>query len=248
MTLPYCDFHVHIGKFHDLYFKPAQTARELKSIGIRKWYVSSTSTCDIGIDFQRIVDEFAEMRAEAPEETLANLWLTKEMIDKSPYLEAYDAIEFKMLKIHPYIHSWSPHGKEIEHVFSVAAARGIPLMIHTGGKPEAEAGQFQDICRRHPEVTVLLAHCRPLDQTLNLLQNAPNVYGDISFASPESVMTLLAGGVCDRLCFGSDYPLDMLFFPGEDPVERYENRLRILEQRIGGAVLDNLGKCKQLLP
>lgn len=230
-----------------MYFRPAQIARDLKSLGIQKWFVSSTSTCNQEIDFAQIVDEFAEIRSVAREQTLAILWLTPEMVARSPDLAAYDELDFKMVKIHPYIHPWPVDGKEIAQVFSMAGARSIPLMIHTGGKLESEAGQFLGVCQRHPEVTVVLAHCRPVEQALRVLQSSPNVYGDISFASNESIQILSTGGVISRLLFGSDYPMDSLFFPNEDRVESYRRNLKRLERNFGASVLTRWGKCTPLL-
>lgn len=102
MTIRIIDHHVHIGEFYSLYFEPVSIAKELISLGVDKWYVSSVTNCSPVFDFSKITKEIETMVGYAPEQTMPVMWVTPEMTENYLNLSLCNPFPYKMLKIHPY--------------------------------------------------------------------------------------------------------------------------------------------------
>ena len=83
--------------------------------------------------------ELREVIELAPDEAIPVLWLTPEMLVESPDLSRFEDIPYRMLKIHGFAHDWHTNNQLIEQVFIAAQNRNIPVLIHTGGRPENAA-------------------------------------------------------------------------------------------------------------
>lgn len=227
-----CDAHVHIGKWNDgIYFSPQDVANKLKDLGVKKWAVSSTSSIDN--NFDAVKAEFDEMLALAQEETVPLLWVTPEMIEQSGDLTRYDSILFKGLKIHAFANQWNLNGQAIRLVMAAAEKRKLPVLIHTAWTPESEAGKYNKICSEFSGVKIILAHGRPLDQTIQVMRGNENVYVDTAYMPVKDIAEVLHTLGTDRILFGTDFPLDEYYYPGESLTERYRNRVTMLAEMFG---------------
>ena len=122
---------------------------------------------------------------------------------------------------------------KIRTVIQAAYVKGIPVMFHTGGWSGSNAIQFYKYCREFPEVTFILAHGRPISQTLTILKGAKNVYVDNSFMPIESMKMICNLGLSNRILFGTDFPIMRSFWPEINLVEWYENNVLELIHTFG---------------
>ncbi len=228
MSIRIIDHHVHIGEFYNLYFEPVSIAKELISLGVKKWYVSSVTTCSSVFDFLKITKEIEAMVDYAPEQTMPVMWVTPEMIENSRNLSLYNSFSYKMLKIHPYRFNYSED--QILNVFELAGNNNIPLLIHTGGRPEAEPLQFERFIKDYSEVKTILAHGRPIKQACEIIKKYSNAYVDTAFMPIEDINFLIKTGLKNKIIFGSDYPIDCYFNPEKDRKEVYINNLNQLKK------------------
>lgn len=227
-----CDSHVHIGKWEDgYYFSPQDIFNKLKKLGIQKWAVSSTSTIDN--DFTVVKAEFEKLLTLAPDKTIPLLWITPEMIDESKDLSKYNGIPFYGLKVHGFANNWDLKGDKIRVVMDVARKRELPILIHTGWTSESEAGNYADICREFNDVTIILAHGRPLDQTIKVMKGNNNVYVDTAYMPEDDIgeISHILGN--DRILFGTDFPLDEYYYPQDSITVRYRKRVEKLVESFG---------------
>lgn len=228
-----CDSHVHVGQFKELYFSPGEVIKKLKKLGIAKWAVSSTSTCDREFNFEKVKQELSEMMALAPEQTLPILWIRPEMLEASKDLDRYDVLPFVAFKIHGLSHKWDPKGKSLRRVFHIASERNIPLLLHTGGSPHTDAGVYSDVCSQFPDVMVVLAHGRPVEQAIAVMKRCHNVHVDTAFMPVKDIKQIVASGLSDRIIFGTDSPIDRWFYPKQSQITRYKNRVNALVKTFG---------------
>lgn len=233
IALHICDFHVHVGQFKGLYFSPAEIVKKLKKLGISRWAVSSTSTCDRDFNFEKVKQEILEMMALAPEQTLPVLWISPEMLEASKDLKKYDILPFVAFKIHGISHKWDPKGKSLRRVFHIARERNIPLLIHTGGSPDTESGVYAVVCSQFPDVIVILAHGRPVNQAITVMKRCQNTRVDTAFMPIEDIKQIVASGLSDRILFGTDFPIDKYFYPKQSEISRYKNRVNTLVKTFG---------------
>ncbi len=235
-----CDSHVHVGHFtQQIYFSPVDVVKQLNLLRIQRWVVSSTSTtCN---SYHIAQKELSELLSLAEHKALLQLWVVPEMLECSKNLTHYFALPFQGLKIHPYRDKWDPFGKELYRVFEIALDRHLPILIHTGVDQSCEAGVFRNICEQFPDVTTILGHGRPIEQTLPIIHDLPNVWVDTAFMPIEDIQTIILSGEENKIVFGSDFPLDEFFYPQESVVVRYRNRILSLVNIFGEDLLVKWG-------
>lgn len=113
-------------------------------------------------------------------------------------------------KIHPRIHDWDMSDSFIQNLFhevcSYAKSHQQPVLIHTGEDMD-NPQKFAPFFEAYPEVEFILAHCRPWQVALDLLERFPNLKGDSSFVPVEVQQKIKERGLSHRLLYGSDYPV-----------------------------------------
>lgn len=230
-----CDSHIHIGRFEDgKYFSPEDICNKLKTLGIKKWAVSSLSTIDN--DFSIVEKEMNALMDMAPDQTIPLLWVTPRMLNESCDLRKYDTIHFAGIKIHGFADSWNPSGDPLKTVFGIALNDGLPILLHTGGKPEADAIAYDKICSQFKELTVILAHGRPIEQAVRVMNNNPNAYVDIAFMPVEHIIKLRQYVDDERILFGTDFPVDEHYYQKDSSIVRYKERVNSLVELFGKEV------------
>ncbi|MCQ2214840.1 MAG: amidohydrolase family protein [Bacteroidales bacterium] len=209
-----CDAHVHVGQFRELYTSPNDIVNFFESLCVDKYAVSSTSTC-MPSEKANPIEEMKELSGLAGNKLVPVLWVVRRMLANSTLKESVECgVNWRCLKIHGYFEQWEED--EIEYVIDVARELRLPLLFHTGGRPESDSESYLDIIKRNQDVTCIIAHSRPIDQALKVLEECPNCYADTAFTPAECISELIINGFEDRVLFGTDYPLHDYFYPGQD--------------------------------
>ena len=129
----------------------------------------------------------------------------------------------RMIKIHPphqllYPNDYLNGMKELEVIYRVAEANGIPVMIHTGTSifPGARNKYgnpmyVDDVAVDFPQLKILLAHGgRPLwmAEAFFLVRRHPNVFLDISGIPPKTLLKSFPRleEIAHKTLFGTDWP------------------------------------------
>jgi predicted TIM-barrel fold metal-dependent hydrolase len=118
------------------------------------------------------------------------------------------AIGARGIKLHPRAQDFDFDGNEMNEVFKLAEAAGVPILIHAGrGLPPLAEG-LVDLALRHPGAVLILAHGAICDQGIltSRLADHPGVLYDISCFFPLDVIELLARVPIERIVFASDPP------------------------------------------
>jgi hypothetical protein len=112
------------------------------------------------------------------------------------------------IKLHPRAQDFVFDGREMDDVFKLAEAVGVPILIHAGrGLPPLAEG-LVDLALRHPGAVLILAHGAICDQGIltSRLADHPGVLYDISCFFPLDVIELFARVPAERIVFASDPP------------------------------------------
>ncbi|HYM44811.1 MAG TPA: amidohydrolase family protein, partial [Solirubrobacteraceae bacterium] len=112
------------------------------------------------------------------------------------------------IKLHPRAQDFVFDSDELNGVFALAEAAGVPIMIHAGrGLPPLAEG-LVDLALRHPHAVLILAHGAICDQGIltSRLADHPGVLYDISCFFPLDVIELFARVPAERIVFASDPP------------------------------------------
>lgn len=225
-----CDCHVHFGQFKEDYYSPEQVKTWFDQLGIDKIGIMPIRT-NIKIDLDRDQKIMSSMPRE---KFIPYLWMTPGMYDLDKTLSLYDALKYKAIKIHAYAQEeWHEMPQKIQGIIKVAYEKNVPVMFHTGGWRGSNAIQFYKFCREFQEVTFILAHGRPISQTLTVLKGAKNVYVDSSFLPIENIKLICDAGLSHRIIFGSDFPIMKTFWPEIELVSWYRTNVLELIQIFG---------------
>jgi len=218
------DAHVHVGQFRDLYSSPEEVFSFLDSTGVSRIAVSSIGVCEG--DPNVPIREVGKIIELGKERITPVLWLTPEWAagDALPKL-LNCGIAWKCIKVHGYFSRWEDCPELLASVIDLARKMQVPFLFHTGGRPESDAGVYLPIAQKNPDVTFILAHSRPADQAIHVMENGPNVMADTAFTPEEDVAEVIRHGLADRIMWGTDYPLHNVFYAGEDIVAHLNARI-----------------------
>ena len=122
------------------------------------------------------------------------------------------------MKAHVQIGEYDPRVPELDAAWGVLAEAGVPLVVHCGHGPLrgkfTGLDIFDEVLRRHPRLTTVLAHAGmpEFDLAFDLVKRNPNVYIDTTMVGVEVSPPLPGDFVpwlvdhTDRVVLGTDYP------------------------------------------
>ena len=224
------DIHIHVGNFNDgLYFSPEEISRDMNALNVERYYFSSTSTGSI--PFRYVKNEIEELISLSEGRAIPFLWVSPGMLKHSANLKPYFFREFAGIKIHG-LQGWQPYGKEIRRVFGIARDKNLPVMLHTGEHEICRAGAYMKICSEFHDVKIILAHGRPIDECIDVMNECPNVFADTAFMPVNDILILKNENLIHRALWGTDFPVMRYFY--DIPVrEYYRQRIHEVINAIG---------------
>lgn len=227
------DAHIHIGQFYNKCLFPKKLVAYLDSIGVSRFAVSSTTTCEE--NYKKIIEEFNQLLNIADNRCIPVLWITPKMIRTWTAFSMFEqGINWKCLKIHPQLHptEWGKGSANLNFVASMASVWRIPLLIHTGELAGCYPFEFDDVISRRFDVTFILAHGRPIGQTIEMMKKYPNVWCDTAFMPTENIVKLCKENLSERVLWGSDYPIPKYYYPDVDMKTYYLDLVQKLKNSV----------------
>ena len=207
------DNHVHIGWYSDGYHFPKEVWQSEQDAGIGEIVVSSTSTC--AELYKLVVREMQELIRLGGTRIHPILWLTPRMMKTwgIRYM-LRSGIRWQAIKMHwAAHHEWYYNHKLTNQALAIARKLNIPVLLHTGEFKECKANVFMNICKQNDDLVFVLAHGRPLKETVEVLSKCNNTFVDTAFMPIKHIEELVWNGYTDRILFGTDAPINQVFFP-----------------------------------
>lgn len=206
------DNHVHVGWYSDGYHFPYEVWQSEQDAGIDDIVVSSTSTC---AELYKLVSrEIKELVKLGGSRIHPILWITPRMMKTwgISYM-LHSKIRWEGVKLHWGAHrEWYYNRVILHNALKVARRMEVPVLLHTGNYKECHASVFLDLCKKYNELDFVIAHGRPIDETIEVLSQCPNVRVDTAFMPAEDVKLLCKNGFAERVLFGTDAPINLLFY------------------------------------
>ncbi len=234
------DYHVHIGQWHEIYYEPKAIIQALSESTTKEFWFSSTTSeryCKESIkvqnnnDLKESLPSAKELYGIIHTEVSDALDMAKKLQVKAHPLywaipelhftnvtnieKAMNDLPYEGFKIHPRGNIWDLSDKKTieltNEIFSYAEKHKLFILIHCGPDSFELPRKFEEFIRLFPNVTVQLAHCRPLEDTLYLLKNYKNTVCDTAFVSKEVQKAIIEAGFESRIRFGTDFPITHYF-------------------------------------
>lgn len=227
------DNHVHVGWFTDGYHTPREVWDSAMAAGVNGMAVASTSTC--AELYKDVCRELRELKRLGGSQIHPILWLTPRMMKVKyalPYM-LHSKIRWQGVKIHSEAHpEWVHNIQLMNKALNVARSLDVPVIIHTGNFDCSHAGLFKNAIAENTDLTFVLAHGRPINETIYILNSNDNVYVDTAFMPMADLKELVAEGLSDRILFGTDAPINKVFYnnlsTSDYIIERFKETQMIL--------------------
>lgn len=205
------DNHVHVGWYTDGYHSSKEVWQAEQAAGIDEIVVTSTTTC--AELYKQVVREMRELIRLGGSRIHPVLWITPRMMNTwgISYM-LHSKIPWQGVKMHWQAHrTWYYNKKLLHNALEIARWLNVPVLFHTGLFKECHASVFKKLCQKYNDLTFVLAHGRPLNETIDVLSNCFNTYVDTAFMPATDVKILADLGFSERILFGTDAPINKSF-------------------------------------
>lgn len=230
------DWHVHIGQYENAYYYADRVFSALKAGGVNELWFSSTTSClyckeaallrndlpllknapsakELFASVKKEISDALRAAKEIGVTAHALYWVVPEIhfSNATSTSRAIKEIPYEGFKIHPFAQKWDLKDERTanlaERIFCLADKNKMRVLIHCGSDAFMSPRLFEQFIARYPSVQVQLAHCRPADDIIYMMQKYKNVSADISMASEGDIEKIKASGLGGRLLYGSDFPI-----------------------------------------
>lgn len=205
------DNHIHIGWYSDGYHSPREVWKAIHAVGVDEIAVSSTSTCCEA--YKLVARELKELKRLGGASVHPILWLTPRML-KTYGLRymLHCGVEWEGVKMHWLAHpEWAHNRSLLNKAIGIVRDLNTPLLLHSGEHDCCQPHLFAPVCEALNDTTIIIAHGRPINQTISLMKAFSNTMVDTAFMPKESLKALAKEGMLERIIFGTDTPIPSLF-------------------------------------
>ena len=214
------DSHIHIGQFYEEYYDPIMILDIIFNSGrIDGVVYSSTSSCIPDVKYDCVRKEIEAVLQKYPANIAIPLfWIVPEYSNQGITIEmAMNEFPYGGFKLHSLGNNWdfendTRQSEVLHEAFDYADKRNIRILVHTGESGVDRPSRFERFFGEYKNAKIILAHCRPADETIKIFQKYPHVFGDTAFAPKERIDEINAAGFGDRLIFGTDFPITHYFY------------------------------------
>ena len=209
------DNHVHIGQFANIYYEPNVIFTTVFEAGIDELFFSSTTTCKDNIRYVEVEKEISNSLLQIGSmagKTHPLLWYKPDYKKQGISIEkAMCNLPYCGIKIHPFAHDWDINNTIVvdllHSLFDYAHRNEVPILVHTGVDSCCEANKFIPFYAKYTKAQCILAHGRPLKQTISLLNKFMNVYCDTAFMPLKDFKCIIDNELGNKVIIGSDFPI-----------------------------------------
>ncbi len=207
------DVHAHLGE--DYVFDDVQTEEQLMAAydeaGVQKAIVQPFICRPYIEDTRAAHDRIAAMCAKYPGRIYGMASINPHFRHAEYEEEASRCVKelgFVGLKLTTIAHAVNPSSTDGMHVFAVAEALGVPVMIHTGlGAPLASPMNIWKAAEAFRGVKIVLAHTggnEQYGQAQLLARHFENIYLEPSWMPSTTIGAMVNEFGADRVMFSSD--------------------------------------------
>lgn len=237
------DNHVHVGWFKDGFHSPAEIWNSLQSAGVDEIAVSSTSTC-AGL-YESVCKEILDLIALGYDKIHPILWLTPEILRSEILLSSMlgNNINWQGIKLHYLSQSEWADDKLGYKAVEFANNLNLPILLHTGDFDVCRASVFKELFREYKTTIFILAHGRPINETIEVLTEHNNVYIDTSFMPICNFELIVKEHFLERAYFGTDAPINRVFYRNMSTTQYVQMCINKISHCLGDKRESFFSKC-----
>ena len=214
----------HTDKFYDVKAKHDGRVSTLfglkEKAGIDHFIVQSVATTPKQV---RSVNEFIATSVSESCGCMTGLGtLHPESADMKEDIRHLKELGLHGVKLHPDIQQFKIDDYRCLKIYELCEEEQLPILMHTGDSryDYSNPNRLRPVCEIFTGLTIVGAHMggwSVWEEACEKLKGLPNLYFDCSstfrWLGPEATKKLILEHGCDRVLFGSDYPM---WDPGEE--------------------------------
>jgi predicted TIM-barrel fold metal-dependent hydrolase len=212
------DAHAHLG--HDVVFDEDSTEEELLAWHER-YHVSGAIVQPFVPrpyleDTAAVHDRIAALGRQYPGRFFGMASINPHLRPEDYDREAVRCVRelgFVGIKLTPIAHAAHPNSADGRHVFEVATALGVPIMVHTGaGIPFADPTALEAVAADFRKVPIILAHAGTdlfFAQALSLAWRFDHVYLEPSWLGILNLRKALKTVGVSKIMFSADHAVNI---------------------------------------
>lgn len=209
-----CDAHVHMGYFArkgyntPYYYSPRRILGVLNRCGVSEFIVSSTCSQIDSITIDDIIREAVEMKRIAGARAHIFFWLSWHLYQEDNRMSWMDSGLFEGVKFHELETQWvTRKWKALNSILKNINERGMPVMFHCGRSDGCYPCNLRRIAKRYPNIHFNFAHCTPMRDMKNVMQECDNIWTDSAYLEATDLSAVPHFDWQNRLMFGTDIPV-----------------------------------------
>jgi predicted TIM-barrel fold metal-dependent hydrolase len=205
------DAHTHLGVDEDGFrLAPDELLTAMEAHGVDRAFTFPLNDPDRFPGYRTPNDRVLEWAAAADGALVPFCRLD---LTADPVREARRCLDHgaRGIKLHPRAQKFDFGERGLDPVFTLAAERRVPILIHAGRGLPAIADDLRRLVEHHPEAQLILAHAAiaDLEHIGRTLLDHPNVLYDTSVWSNTDLHALFATASPEQIVFASDAPYGM---------------------------------------
>lgn len=137
------------------------------------------------------------------------------------------------LKLHPYQSRKTVLTKRLNPYLEIARKYDLPILIHTALDKFSYIDSVKELALKNSDINFIAAHLELGSNhlySLKCIKEVKNLYGDTAWVDPSLLKDILKMGLIDKICFGSDAPIDGKDTLKEDIYQKYINNFYKLKK------------------
>ena len=202
------DAHTHLGTDIDgMVGRYEELVGGMDRYGISRAFVFCLDEPDRHPGFRAGNDRTLEFAARSQGRLIPFVRLA---LDEGPIEEARRCLDLgaRGIKLHPRAQKFLLDDARLAPVFSLAAERGVPILIHAGRGLPPIAAELEHLVDAHPGAQLILAHAGIADlaNLAHRFSGKRGVFFDTSVWSAIDLLGLLRLVPPEQIVYASDYP------------------------------------------
>jgi predicted TIM-barrel fold metal-dependent hydrolase len=221
------DIHVHVGNYDYQYNLTPTYLQELCRYLPIERFVCAPVSWEESIN-EHLINSFHNPSVIFDTAPLFWLWLSPVRIKALEILNS-DQIpdNYVGIKLHPAADHYDVSYDILRPVFLAAERWKVPVAIHTGNEGCNPISIANSIPDTHTQ-PVILFHSRPVKEAIDAAKSRSCIYMESSFCEPDEFSSSFNMIGADRIIFGSDFPLNSVYYPGLNVIDLYRRNVEAL--------------------
>ncbi|MCX7922854.1 MAG: amidohydrolase family protein [Clostridia bacterium] len=246
------DSHIHIGAIMKFDMSEEIVIRSMDRYNIGVAIVSNVEGVEFDSDLNELPPHFQKSQEsintrvlnfvkQHPAKLKGLYWIKPHLEGYSSKIEEFmvnNKEHFVGFKFHQYHSKMRFTDEKLVPYLNLARKLNVPFALHTASEEISLCEHVYSIATAYPDVNFIMVHMglgTDNEGAIKLIKQLPNLYGDTTWVSIDSVLKAVRECGSEKILFGTDSPID-----GVDTYEKYLDMISAIRTKLSEKDADNV--------